>query len=573
MISNLKIILLSLFFLISCSDQNQSNETLDSDQGLSQEHSYEFRKEVIEVTDDIYVGVGYGLANSIMIETEKNLIIVDTLGSVETATELIKDFRKISEKPIIAIIYTHNHLDHLGGAKVFFDEEYTEIYAQENIIYNLDNIATTIRPIIFERSSRQFGIPLPEEEIVHQGIGGFLEINDQSTFGLVRPNILFDDQMTLKIDDLTLMLAHVPGETDDHLYVWIPEKKVVMVGDNFYRSFANLYAIRGTKFRNPMEWVHSLDKIRLLNAEHLVPSHSRPISGEENVSKALTDYRDGIQFVHDQTIRYINKGLTPNEIVQKVKLPNHLAESPYLQPFYGSISSYIRSIFSGYIGWFSGNISDLHPLSATERAQKFVNIARKQTKISDEAESALTNGEYQWALELADILLALDPDSTNAKNIKANAAEKLSQYQLASNDYYFYRTVAGELRNEINVDPSTANSVTPEQLEATPMDAIMNILPVNLNSEKSEEIIKTYQFSFTDSEENYSVYVRRGVAQISKYPEPNAEIKVITDQQTLKEVFGGLKNLAAISLLLTNNTINVEGSKLEFLQFLDLFTD
>jgi len=573
MISNLKIILLSLFFLISCSDQNQSNETLDSDQGLSQEHSYEFRKEVIEVTDDIYVGVGYGLANSIMIETEKNLIIVDTLGSVETATELIKDFRKISEKPIIAIIYTHNHLDHLGGAKVFFDEEYTEIYAQENIIYNLDNIATTIRPIIFERSSRQFGIPLPEEEIVHQGIGGFLEINDQSTFGLVRPNILFDDQMTLKIDDLTLMLAHVPGETDDHLYVWIPEKKVVMVGDNFYRSFANLYAIRGTKFRNPMEWVHSLDKIRLLNAEHLVPSHSRPISGKENVSKALTDYRDGIQFVHDQTIRYINKGLTPNEIVQKVKLPNHLAESPYLQPFYGSISSYIRSIFSGYIGWFSGNISDLHPLSATERAQKFVNIARKQTKISDEAESALTNGEYQWALELADILLALDPDSTNAKNIKANAAEKLSQYQLASNDYYFYRTVAGELRNEINVDPSTANSVTPEQLEATPMDAIMNILPVNLNSEKSEEIIKTYQFSFTDSEENYSVYVRRGVAQISKYPEPNAEIKVITDQQTLKEVFGGLKNLSAISLLLANNTINVEGSKLEFLQFLDLFTD
>ena len=132
---------------------------------------------------------------------------------------------------------------------------------------------------------------------------------------------------------------------------------------------------------------------------------------------------------------------------------------------------------------------------------------------------------------------------------------------------------ACELRNEINVDPSTANSVTPEQLEATPMDAIMNILPVNLNLEKSEEIIKTYQFSFTDSEENYSVYVRRGVAQISKYPEPNAEIKVITDQQTLKEVFGGLKNLSAISLLLANNTINVEGSKLEFLQFLDLFTD
>jgi alkyl sulfatase BDS1-like metallo-beta-lactamase superfamily hydrolase len=120
MIIHFKIILVCLFFLISCSDQNQSNETLDSEQGLSQKHKYEFRKELIEVTDDIYVGIGYGIANSIMIETENNLVIVDTLGSTESAEVLYKDFRKISEKPIIAIIYTHNHLDHLGGATVFF---------------------------------------------------------------------------------------------------------------------------------------------------------------------------------------------------------------------------------------------------------------------------------------------------------------------------------------------------------------------------------------------------------------------------------------------------------------------
>ena len=519
-------------FLVSCGDQDQSNETFSSDQGLSQEHKKEFKKDLIEVTEDIYVGVGYGLANSIMIETENSLVIVDTLGSVERAEELYQDFREISEKPIAAIVYTHNHLDHLGGATVFYNENETEIYAQENIIYNLDNIATTIRPIIFQRSARQFGIPLPEEEIVHQGIGGFLEINDQETLGLVRPTILFDDSLTIEIDNLKIVLAHVPGETDDHLYVWIPEKQAVMVGDNFYRSFANLYAIRGTKFRNPMEWVDSLDRIRLLNAEHLVPSHSRPISGKENVEKALTDYRDGIQFVHDQTIRYINKGLTPDEIVQKVKLPKHLAESPYLQPFYGSISSYVRSTFSGYIGWFSGNISDLHPLTVVERAQ-----------------------------------------NTQAKNIKAEAADQLARFQLASNDYYFYKTVAGELRNEIDVNPSTPNRVTSEQLQATPMKAIMKSLPVNLNADKSVEITKKYEFRFIDSEEVYTIHIRKGVAQLSKIPDSSAEVKVITDHQTLKEVFAGLKNVAAISLLLANNTIEVEGGKLEFLKFLGLFTD
>ena len=265
-----------------------------------------------------------------------------------------------------------------------------------------------------------------------------------------------------------------------------------------------------------MEWVESLDKIRLLNAEYLVPSHTRPISGKGNVAQALTNYRDGIQFVHDQTIRYINKGLTPDEIVQKVKLPKHLAESPYLQPFYGSISSYVRSTFSGYIGWFSGNISDLHPLSAGERAQKLTAIAQKQTKISDEAENALTNGEYQWALELADMLLALDPNDDAAKNIKAEAADQLSKYQLASNDYYFYKTVAGELRNEIDVDPSTSNKVTPKQLKATPMTAIMRSLPVNLNADKALEVNKSFSFKFSDSKETFTIFIRRGVAQLSQ---------------------------------------------------------
>ena len=567
------ILVFLLFLFVSCSEQQQSNETFETDQGLSLDHRNEFKKELIEVTEDIYVGVGYGLANSIMIETENNLVIVDTLGSVERAEELYEDFREISEKPIVAIVYTHNHLDHLGGATVFFDKDNTEIYAQENIIYNLDNIATTIRPIIFQRSARQFGIPLPKEEIVHQGIGGFLEINNQSTLGLVRPTVTFDEELTIKIDNLTFVLVHVPGETDDHLYVWVPEKQAVMVGDNFYRSFANLYAIRGTKFRNPMEWVESLDKIRLLNAEHLVPSHTRPISGKQNVAIALTDYRDGIQFVHDQTIRYINKGLTPDEIVQKVKLPKHLAESPYLQPFYGSISSYIRSTFSGYIGWFSGNISDLHPLSAADRAQKLVAIAQKQTKISDEAENALVDGEYQWALELADMLLALDPENDAAKNIKAEAADQLSKYQLASNDYYFYKTVAGELRNEIDVDPSTPNRVTPEQLEATPMKAIMKSLPVNLNTEKAIETDKKIIFKFSDLNDVFSLHIRRGVAQLSFTEIEESDLIVITDQQSLKEIFAGLKNIASISLALTDGTIEVEGGKMEFLKTLSLFKD
>ena len=381
------------------------------------------------------------------------------------------------------------------------------------------------------------------------------------------PTIVFEDSLTIQVDNLTIELVHVPGETDDHLYVWLPDQKVVAVGDNFYRSFANLYAIRGTKFRNPMEWVESLDKIRLLNAEYLIPSHTRPLTGKENIENALTDYRDGIQFVHDQTIRYINKGLTPDEIVQRVKLPPHLAESPYLIEFYGSISSYVRSIFSGYIGWFSGNITELHPLESKIKAEKMVALAAKQVKIVDEANTALSNGEFQWAMELADVLLAINPDDSEAKNIKAKAADHFALTQTASNDYYFYKTVAGELRGEIDVT-ATNNKITPKQLRGTPMKTIMRSLPVNLNADKAIETNKKIVFKFLDINDEFGIHIRRGVAQLSFVGFDEPDLVVTTNQQTLKEIFAGLKNVASISLALTDGTIEVEGGKIEFLKIL-----
>ena len=569
-----KIILIILFsLLVSCGELSKETKNDIKDRvGLSLEHKKEFDPQIFKVTDNVYSGVGYGLANSIMIETKEGLVIVDTLGSEETASLLLSEFRKISNKPVKAIIYTHNHLDHLGGATIFAADDSPDIYAQENILYNIDNIATTIRPIIFERSARQFGIPLNENDIVHQGIGAFLEVSADSTLGLLRPTITFKDNLNIKVGDLEVELVHAPGETDDHLFVWLPKQEVVMVGDNFYRSFANLYAIRGTKFRNPMDWVNSLDKIRRLNAKHLIPSHSRPLSGEENIEGALRDYRDGIQFIHDQTIRHINKGLMPNEIVQKVRLPKHLAESPYLQEFYGSISSYVRSIFSGYIGWFSGNITDLHPMELEVRANKMAELAHNNIKIIDAAVAALENGEYQWAMELSDISIILDENNKKAKEIKARAAENFSFTQSASNDYYFYQTVAGELRNEFDIHASESKT-TPEQIKSIPMKSIMKSLPVNLNFEKAINVDKKILFTFHDLNEEFRLHIRRGVAELSFTSYGDEELIIKTNEQIMKEVFAGLKNVASISLLLANNEIDVKGGNIEFLKILSLFKD
>ena len=566
----LLIIITLISLTISCSENKIAESS--KERGLSAEHAKEFEEDIIKIEDNIYVAVGYALANVIMIVGDNENIIVDTTGSEEAASTVKKELDKISTSPVNNIIYTHNHPDHIGGATIFANNLDANVYGQENILYNIDNISTIIRPIIYERSSRQFGIPLNKEDIVHQGIGGFLEINAETTVGLLRPNITFDKKLNLNIDNIKIELGHVPGETDDHLYVYLPEQEAVMVGDNFYRSFANLYAIRGTKYRNPMEWVYSLDKIRSLEAKYLVPSHSRPVVGKDKVYNALTDYRDAIQFVHDQTVRYINKGLLPDEIVAQIQLPPHLSASPYLQEFYGSISSYVRSIFVGYIGWFNGNITTLHPISAEEKAVKMIELASKQTDLHEAAQLALDNGEYQWAMELTDSLIAFDSEDQKAKDIKAFAADKFALTQTASNDYYFYKTVAGELRGDYEVYFKDIK-VSAKQLKAIPMQSIIKSLPVNLNAEKTLDINKKVMFKFSDTRDVFILNIRRGIVELGYEEIDDADLVVESSQSEIKEILAGLKNIAQISLALTDGSIKIEGGRLEFLKTLSYFAD
>src|SRR5262245_26804829 len=158
--------------------------------------------------------------------------------------------------------------------------------------------------------------------------------------------------MAVTIAGVRLELLHTPGETSDAISVWLPGKRVLMPGDDFYRAFPNLYAIRGVRLRPVDQWVTSLGKMIDLGAEHLVPSHTRPIAGADSVQAALTAYRDGIKSILDQTLEGMKKGERPDELVQHVKLPPHLAENPYLQEFYGTVAWSVRAIYTDYLGWF-----------------------------------------------------------------------------------------------------------------------------------------------------------------------------------------------------------------------------
>ncbi|MBW2212751.1 MAG: MBL fold metallo-hydrolase [Deltaproteobacteria bacterium] len=480
----------------------------------------EFRRNVYTVTDGVYQAVGFGIANSIMVEGDECVFIVDVMGSMETAKEVKAEFDKITQKPIEALIYTHNHADHVMGGLAFAPDGKVDVYAHDTTNYYINRFANVLRPVLRKRSARMFGSYLRDlgpDQMENVGLGPFVETLDPNmTLGLIRPNKTFSDELETEICGVKVHLVHAPGETNDQLFVWLPERGVLLPGDNIYKAFPNLYSIRGTLYRDVLAWAYSIDKMRALRPTHLVPSHTRSISGQDEVYETLTAYRDAIQFVHDQTIRGINQGLTPDELVEVVKLPPHLAEHPFLQEYYGKVEWSVRGIFNGYLGWFDGDAARLEPANPDERAAGMASLAGGAESLQRAAREALEKEQYEWAAELATHLIQLDPSSANAKQIKADALRALGQRQINANARNYYITQALELEGTIEIRDDTRPENALSFVSTVPIGRFVAAMPANLIYERSADKDMLVGFRFPDVDEGYGIHIRRGVAEFQE---------------------------------------------------------
>lgn len=367
------------------------------------------------------------------------------------AEKIAQEFRRITDKPVTAIIYTHSHGDHTGGAPVFLGAERPQIWAHANF-------GSEARPwmaggLTYQnvRGARQAGFKLPPEQRINNGVaparypkrGGEVFSSGKATNPT---HFLEGERKTINVSGVNLELVAAPGETLDGLFVWYPAGKVLFAGDNFYRAFPNLYAIRGTPNRNVRLWAESLGSMVDKDADALVGGHTNPILGADEVKQVLSDYRDAVQFIHDKTVEGINKGLTPDELVAYVQLPERLASKDYLQPFYGHPDWGVRTIFNGYLGWFDGNATNLFPLPAKAEAERMAKLAGGKNALLEAAKDAFSASDNQWAAQLADHLLAINKDDADAKQIKADALTRLAQGTVNATARNYYLTVARELR-------------------------------------------------------------------------------------------------------------------------------
>ncbi|HTG13895.1 MAG TPA: MBL fold metallo-hydrolase, partial [Blastocatellia bacterium] len=290
---------------------------------------------VIKINDAIRMVLGFG--NTFMVTTPEGNVIIDTSIAAHARVHH-KLLRAESSAPIKYIILTHAHGDHTGGIPLW-KEQGTQIIAQRNHVQFV-HYQTRLGGFFAKRNAAQFGFGLAEERAWAGNYAARIE-----------PTILFDDKYEFTLGGVKFELYRTPGETPDHLTVWVPQYKAAFSGDNYYESFPNIYTLRGTEPRWALDYVNSLNFVLGLKPEIVLPSHGRPIIGNAEITTRLTRYRDAILYVHDETVKGMNAGKDVYTLMREIKLPPALE----VGESYGKLSWSIRGIYEGYIGWFDLN--------------------------------------------------------------------------------------------------------------------------------------------------------------------------------------------------------------------------
>jgi alkyl sulfatase BDS1-like metallo-beta-lactamase superfamily hydrolase len=553
----------------------ESNKTVDP---VLLEQSKDFNPaKVIEVTPGVYTAIGYGPSNIIMVEGTDGVIIIDSGSSVEQAQMILSEFRKITDKPVSALIYTNGKADHVGGGGVFVNDSKTQGQLPD-IIANIEfaeNVFPSIGQIAKQKSIYDLywsGLLLPfgneSDSSISSGLGPNWKLGNIS---YISPNILFNDTLETTYSGINITLISAPGRSPEQIFVWIPEKSVLLSSDLAYESFPNLYSMSGLEDVDIQSWIDAIDTMRELNSTFLVPSHLMPARGFENVSDILISYRDAISYLVQQTIRYINQGYSVDEITEILELPSYLKDHSWLQERTGNLSWIVRQIYSYIVGWNSGDATWFNPITLQERGSKIVSGFGGLNATLDEIKRSIDNEEYSWAAELSTYLIYAFPDNKQAKLLKADALRILGWENPTSGGRNWYLTQANILDGKINSStlqmlPST--NVVDQILPTLSIDDLLFNMLFKLDPTKSPDDDLILGIYLNDTEEGFTLEIRNDVVEYEDSFPDEYDIALYTDSDTLKEVLVGKAKL--LDKIIAKK-VSIDGDTRDFTKFVRSF--
>jgi len=526
-----------------------------------------------KLAEGIWCIGGYSLANTTVIEAADGLIVYDTGDTKEEAEHIREAIRKISDKPVKVIIYSHSHYAMGAGALVDNPEDVLIIghpKLNETVENNLKgggspSAIPEVGPLMTSRVLIQFNNFLPTEG-PDAAITGKLELGKPIAF--LPANKTVEDGETLDVLGIKIQFFTKYTTDDYNLTVYVPEKGLVM-NNFFWPGTPNIYTLRGGVYRDPLIWRDGLKVIRDLQPKILSNTHTRAIVGKDEVMKRLTGYMDQLTLTYDQTLRGILAGMGPDELRHAIYIPEHMQQIPENAQSYGETIHFPEAIYQYVIGWFDWDVTKLFKIAPKDEALRMVELMGGKDNVIKAAQTALDKKEYAWGAQIIQYVYRLEPEDREVRNLKAELLRQMAYRTTGSIARAFLMTEALALEGKVSypklIPPSAGT------LAGSP-ETFVNFFRVRIDPKKSENTDKVLEFVFTDKGNHaVALHVRRGIAEYIPVPADyfrKSDYVLKMDSETWAGLY-----LSAISLAdaVDAGQVRLTGTKSDVVNIFDMF--
>ncbi|MDE9612977.1 MBL fold metallo-hydrolase [Citrobacter portucalensis] len=536
---------------------------------------------LFQVTDGVYQIRNLDLSNMTIMEGKEGITVIDPLVSAETAkVGMDLYYKNRGKRPVVAVIYTHSHVDHYGGVRGVIDEAdvksgKVKVYAPAGFMKEAVSENIMAGNAMSRRASYMYGNLLKPDAKGQVG-AGLGTTTSAGTVTLIEPtNYITHTGQKEVIDGLTYDFMMAPGsEAPSEMLWYVEEKGMIEAAEDVTHTLHNTYSLRGAKIRDPLAWSKYINDVIGRwggKANIIIAQHHWPTWGNENVVKLMKSQRDMYRYINDQTLRMANQGLTRDEIAANFKLPSGLEKSWASRGYYGSVSHDVKATYVFYLGWFNGNPATLNELPPVDAAKKYVDYMGGADAIMQKAKTDYAQGNYRWVAQVTNNIVFADPSNKEARNLEADALEQMG-YQAESGPWRnFYLTGAQELRNGV-VKGATPNTASPDTVKAMSPEMFFDYLAVHINGEKAANAQAVFNVDLGADGGKYKLELENGVLNHSADAQAsNADASITLNRATLNKIILKEESLKQAE---EKGDVQISGNQAkldEFLGYLDSF--